>query len=361
MFRSDPQRDGVNHHEHVLNRRNVNRLALAWSQPIGLGNTFAHRPAPVVSDGYVYAGSADGLSAFDADTGEVRWRRKLSIDSSPAVVEAAADGVLYVGGSHLARYGVTAYAAGTGTALWTFYTGFTVPASPVVVDGVVYVRSVDGYMYALDAATGHRIWARQVSEFFSSESESSPAVAGGKVYIGVGGGIEALDATSGDLIWQSACGGSSSEPSPAVVDGVVYVGALTQSFNEGVLCAFDAGTGEVLWSYEPHQLGVPEVAVDRGVVYVVVNDVVLALDAGTGTEIWTREPGVVPGAAPPALANGVLYVAGYRLAAAFDPATGDTLWTAAIDSSNYPASPAIANGRLFISMEDDSLFVFGLP
>ena len=38
--------------------------------------------------------------------------------------------------------------------LWNFTTGNSVESSPAVVDGVVYVGSEDGKIYALNAANG---------------------------------------------------------------------------------------------------------------------------------------------------------------------------------------------------------------
>ena len=65
--------------------------------------------------------------------------------------------------------------------LWRYYpTGSKVYSSPAVVDGVVYVGSYDGYVYALDAATGEMIW-----RFHTGYNVySSPAVVDGVVYVG---------------------------------------------------------------------------------------------------------------------------------------------------------------------------------
>jgi outer membrane protein assembly factor BamB len=53
-------------------------------------------------------------------------------------------------------------------------------SSPAVAGGVVYVGSYDGHVYALDAKTGERLWRYQTGD----EVVSSPAVAGGVVYVG---------------------------------------------------------------------------------------------------------------------------------------------------------------------------------
>jgi outer membrane protein assembly factor BamB len=53
-------------------------------------------------------------------------------------------------------------------------------ASPAVANGVVYVGSSDGKVYALNAATGAQEWAYTTG----ANADSSPAVANGVVYVG---------------------------------------------------------------------------------------------------------------------------------------------------------------------------------
>ena len=52
-------------------------------------------------------------------------------------------------------------------------------SSPAVANGVVYVGSDDGNVYALNAATGAKLWS-----YATGKLESSPAVANGVVYVG---------------------------------------------------------------------------------------------------------------------------------------------------------------------------------
>ena len=70
--------------------------------------------------------------------------------------------------------------AATGAKLWSFYTGFAVESSPAVANGVVYVGVDGSHVYALNAATGAYLW----SYITGSGVYSSPAVANGVVYVG---------------------------------------------------------------------------------------------------------------------------------------------------------------------------------
>src|ERR1043165_9907928 len=66
----------------------------------------------------------------------------------------------------------------SGTVKWAFHTGAAIVASPAIADGVVYIPSMDGQLYAIDQETGKENW-----NFKSSMPiASSPAVSGGMLY-----------------------------------------------------------------------------------------------------------------------------------------------------------------------------------
>ena len=107
--------------------------------------------------------------------------------------------------------------AGTGnsvlnpTLLWE--KNDSVGSSPAVVDGIVYVGSFDGYVYALNAASGTQLWKYYIGvsssifgvAFPPPGVTSSPAVVGGIVYVGsIDDNVYALNATSGEQLWN--CG-----------------------------------------------------------------------------------------------------------------------------------------------------------
>ena len=64
------------------------------------------------------------------------------------------DGVVYIG-----SYGGYVYAldASNGAEIWAFNTGGSVYPSPAVADSIVYVGSASGYMYALNAENGSQV------------------------------------------------------------------------------------------------------------------------------------------------------------------------------------------------------------
>ena len=73
-------------------------------------------------------------------------------------------------------------------------------SSPAVVDGVVYIGSLDDNLYALNAANGDKLWDYNTK----GGIYSSPAVANGIVYIDstFEGNVYALNATNGAKLWK---------------------------------------------------------------------------------------------------------------------------------------------------------------
>lgn len=142
----------------------------------------------------------------------LRWSSATgaAISSSPAV----ANGLVYVGSNNGNLYALN---AASGALLWQYTTGGTVGSSPVVANGAVLVGSDDHYVYALNASTGALIW-----NLTGNSVASSPTVVNAIVYVGSeDGNLYGLDVGTGALVWQYATG-SAIDSSPAVANGVVY-------------------------------------------------------------------------------------------------------------------------------------------
>ena len=54
---------------------------------------------------------------------------------------------------------VYALNAATGAKIWSYATGSAVEDSPAVASGVVYIGSDNDYVYALNASTGSKLWS----------------------------------------------------------------------------------------------------------------------------------------------------------------------------------------------------------
>jgi outer membrane protein assembly factor BamB len=125
--------------------------------------------------------------------------------------------------------------------LWSYATN-KVFSSPAVANGVVYVSSLNGDVYALNASTGSPLWTYATGSY-STSVYSSHAVANGVVYGGTDlfNHVYALNASTGAVLWIYATDNWVFS-SPAVTNGVVYVGSMS-----GSVYALKASTGAPLW------------------------------------------------------------------------------------------------------------------
>lgn len=147
---------------------------------------------------------------------------------------------------------------------WTYdlQTNRGVEATPIVVDGVMYVTSAWSLVYALDAATGEELWVYNpdVDKAVGANAccdvvNRGVAVYEGQVFVGViDGRLEALNAATGERNW-SVVTVDQRKPytitgAPRVVDGKVLIGNGGAELGvRGYLTAYDASSGEKVWRF----------------------------------------------------------------------------------------------------------------
>jgi outer membrane protein assembly factor BamB len=305
--------------------------------------SFRHDPAHTGLDTYEPALSPSTVSGL---THGWNYTTGAAVGSSPAVF----DGVVYIGSLDGNMYALN---ASTGAVEWTFNAGTSIGSSPAVANGMVYFASEDGSggqagsIYALNATTGALVWFSKTGAF-----DSSPEVANGVVYVASGhaeSSLYALNAATGSVDWTYATGEVTG--SPAVAGGVVYVASFT-----GVVYALKAATGTLNWSYT---IGVgieSSPAVVNGVVYVGAFDgSIYALNAVAGTTKWAQTIGTTVESSP-AVANGLVYVGSDNgKVYALNASTGAVDWTYATGDA-VTSSPAVANGVVYVGSDDQDLY-----
>jgi outer membrane protein assembly factor BamB len=207
--------------------------------------------SPAVANGMVYFDTNEGnVYALNATTGILLWSYTNPMDSGIINSPAVANGVIYVG----SRFGnMYALNATTGAKVWSVAVAIGGNAqngsfdSPAVANGVVYIGSVEfssnadaevGKVYALDAATGAKLWSVASNTPFYT----SPAVANGVVYATSNGGVYALNATTGAYLWSYSDGGEWVSH-PSIVDGILYARSFTTTRSN--FYAFSLGTSNV--------------------------------------------------------------------------------------------------------------------
>lgn len=321
-----------------------------------------------------------GLYAKEGPTSlkGVKWTLKTggAVVSSPVL----SDGVIYVGSDDGSLY---AAEAATGVEKWKFATKGHVRSTPAIVDGRAYFGSYDGFFYAVEAATGKLVWKfeTQGERRFAAKGLhgstprqqvipdawdcylSSPVVVGGRVYFGSGDGhIYALDAEKGELAWKFATQ-NVVHASPAVVDGVLYVGSW-----DTFLYALDAASGELKWKFKTgedpenhNQEGIQSSpTVVDGTVYFGCRDFHLyAVDAKTGVEKWKHKITWIN--ATPTVRDGRVYASTSIPAMFFavDAKTGAEIYRVDLKVPAF-SSPILAGNLAYVGSFNGKLFAVDL-
>src|SRR6185437_4306339 len=128
-------------------------------------------------------------------------------------------------------------------------------ATPIVLDGVVYLQDLDDNVYALAATTGKLKWEYKFSPTKIVEGgPNGVAVTGGVVYGDTMTTVFALSARTGKPIWVDRHLLNSGEGTfgiqPEVADGRVYLASSIGLGPEGgVLLALNAANGKPIWRF----------------------------------------------------------------------------------------------------------------
>jgi eukaryotic-like serine/threonine-protein kinase len=212
--------------------------------------------SPAVYDGKVYVGPDDGtVYCLDAYNGSLVWSTgaggfvpaffaaAVNLRSSPTVV----DGKVYVGALDTKVYCLDAE---TGDINWAFKTEGYITSSPAVVDGTVYVTSQEptsGGLYKLDASNGNLIRRIALPYFLASrgtDMHSSPTVAEGMIFAASNKqAYHGINATTGNVIWTFR----DEEADAFIIASPVYHDGKVFLVDQFFIVAVDALTGDYLW------------------------------------------------------------------------------------------------------------------
>jgi eukaryotic-like serine/threonine-protein kinase len=314
-----------------------------------------------------------GITTANASTLTAGWSASVASASysSPAVVNLKATGTptVFVGGLGM----FAAYPAAGGAPLWTFPVNKMVNASPAVLNGVVYFASVDGTLYAVNAANGALRCSYDTNQF----TEGSPLVvedpdgSGPVIYegtapagtIGFEWAVYGPGNTHGSCTkdwafhgWTITDTGTWSPPAYGMNANGVPVVVFGSDDPDNSVYALNANTGALLWHYRTNAttadddvgasptISAPGVnGFAGGVAYITGKDkVTYAFNLTTGALIWKH--GLVKGTrgdvSGTALVGNTVYLGSDTGVYALNATTGARVWRV-ITNRTFYASPAI--------------------
>jgi outer membrane protein assembly factor BamB len=238
----------------------------------------------------VYGASGKGtLTRLDRATGQQVWRVESNIVVSAGV--GSGEGLVLVGSD---KGEVLAFGE-DGVLRWKHIVSSEVLGVPQVGDGVVIVRSGDGHIAGLSAATGKTLWIYERSTpALVVRSHAGVTIKRGVAYAGFAGGrLVAIKVADGSLLWETAVsqprGNTELErisditSNPVVSDTEVCAIAF-----QGNLACFETSQGNPMWSRQ--------VSSDKGLFILrkqlYLSDskgAVMALDKDSGSTVWKNE------------------------------------------------------------------------
>jgi alcohol dehydrogenase (cytochrome c) len=143
---------------------------------------------------------------------------------------------------------------------WAMNEGGANEPTPIVHNGVMFLANTGNIVQALDARTGELIWENRIGPDLSSGLGAirSLALYGDKVYIATTDvRLLALDAKTGKIVWETRIADTSkgygNTSGPLIVNGKVIqgMGGCDRYKETGCfISAYDAQTGRQLWKFE---------------------------------------------------------------------------------------------------------------
>ncbi|ACD16933.1 outer membrane protein assembly factor BamB [Paraburkholderia phytofirmans] len=261
----------------------------AWKASVGKAGRYLF--SPVAVGNAVYAAGANGsVAKIDAQTGQDVWRVKLHDDLSAGV---GSDGTLTaVGGLKGDVYVLGA----DGKQLWTAKAPGEIISPPLVGNGLVVVRTVDGQITAFNAQTGEQKWNyRNRAVPLNLRVSSGMTFAGDAAVLAgfPGGAFAAINVQTGDNYWQTPVsypkGVTEVERINDVTGPPTLVGSETCAVTfQGQIGCFDANSGRAVWEKAfSSTSGLAQD--DRAVVAADDWSVVSAFDTNSGALLWKND------------------------------------------------------------------------
>jgi outer membrane protein assembly factor BamB len=329
----------------------------AWKTSVGKAGRYLF--SPVAVGNAVYAAGANGsVAKIDAQTGKDIWRVKLRDDLSAGV---GSDGTLTaVGGLKGDVYVLGA----DGKQLWTAKAPGEIISPPLVGNGLVVVRTVDGQIVAFNSQTGEQKWNyRNRAVPLNLRVSSGMTFAGDAAVLAgfPGGAFAAINLQTGDNYWQTPVsypkGVTEVERINDVTGPPTLVGSETCAVTfQGQIGCFDANSGRALWEKAfSSTSGLAQD--DRAVVAADDWSVVSAFDVSSGAPLWKSDKLKNRDLSVPYLLGHAAVLGDYQGYVHFlSRDDGTLLARVKTDGSPITAAPVLAGETLVVLTHDGDLY-----
>ena len=330
-----------------------------WTNSVGKAGPYLFEPA-VVGTAVYAAGNNGTVSKIDATNGQTLWHIKLDGYLSAGV---GSDGTLTaVGGPQ----GQVYLLGQDGKLLWQASAEGEIITPPLVGNGYVVVRTIDGRVVAFKADTGEQKWV-----YRSRALPLNLRTTLGMIFVGhnavlsgfPGGALAALNLETGEPFWQTAVsyptGVTEVERINDVAGAPVLVGAGACAVTfQGRIGCFNVENGQPLWTEPFSSYG--GVAQD-GRIVASADDFsgVSTFEASTGKKIWGTDELRSRAITTPVLLGDSIVVGDYKGYVHFlSRDTGAFIARVKTDSKGITAQPVIAGNLLIVQSRSGDIYAF---
>ncbi len=353
-------------------------LKRTWSASIGSGSskTLPLTAQPIIINGAIYTlDTKSRLTAFNAQTGKRLW--KVNIEKKGEDNTVISGGISFANNTIYATNGydeILAVSPDNGEIKWRKTLPSPSRAAPTVINGRVFISTINSRLVALNAKDGTSLWEYSgISEMAGLLGAASPA-ANNETVVPVfsSGEITALRVENGSVAWsdnlsnvRSYGGGIESisdiKAMPALGNGFV----IALSFG-GKLVAIDERSGARIWQRDIGGSQTPYVSGNH--VYVLSSEnQLIALNLSNGSIVWIKElerfedkknrDDLIIWSAP-IMASGELILAGSHGYLAKIDAVNGKITQIIRTKKNVQIAPIIANETLYLLSEDGTLIAY---
>lgn len=240
------------------------------------------------------------------------------------------------------------------TKRWVYAAGGPVKSSAVLGHGRAYVGSDDGFLHAIDLATGKRAWVFQAD----GGIEAPPLIHGESIFVGSAGGTFYAVGLDGKQRWKADAEGKVTGAATVLDDPKTGRTLVLVGSHGGALLAFDAAStkGKPVWKFsisDPINGGLG--ASGNRVIFGGCDGILHVLTASDGKPIRAIDAGGVIASSVALDDNSAYFGTFHNEFLRVDVASGEVGWRFHDQDFQYYSSPALTETAVVFGGQDQRL------
>ncbi len=349
-----------------------------WSTSIGRGSTdeLPLNAQPVIANNMIFTLDTNlSLSAFNLENGRRVWRTDVENENEDE--EVISGGIAYAHGMLYVTNGydeVLAVDHASGDIVWRKHLPAPSRAAPTVLNGRVYVTTIDSRLVTLSAKDGTGLWEYTGISETTGLLGAASAGANSDIVVPVfsSGEITALRVENGSVAWSDNLasvqrfGGGLGSLSDIKAMPIVDRGIIIAISYSGKMVAIDERTGTRIWQKEISGLQTPWVS--GNLVFILSSDnQLIALNIMNGGIFWIKQLQQFEDEddkedpilwSSPIMADGELILAGSHGRLVRVNANNGDVIEFVKTGLNVQIAPIIANDTLYLLSENGKLSAY---